>query len=434
MKRICSIAVMLLAGTALSFSAKAQGLPAKAFKNVTIHKADGSTIEDAVVVWRDGMIETVGSDSEIPFDAEVWDGGDSLHVYPGFIDGNAYWGSPDRKRFEDTPQRRGEPSYERAGIRPARHSREVVDMNSDDFETAMKKGFTTAALATKGYMIPGQLDLFFLHPELTIGDLYEAGIGMQMQFQESYRVYPSTVMGIMAKLQQMIYDARALQQQQRYYASKPNQIAPPENNPTLEALYPIMQNEQRVFFKADTKEMIERVFQLQDEIGFDVVIVSGMEAYKVANELNNRNIPVLASINFPEKPEWKKEDYKEKGELSDKEKAFRAKRWAAFEKRYKNIRSLMDAGVAVGFASADLELKNLDDRLSDWDEHGDVDPAQMLEVMTENTAEILNKETTLGDVAEGKVASFSIMTRPFMEEKSKVVYTVSEGALNEFND
>lgn len=434
MKRICTILLVLLAGITLTHTARAQGVPAKAFQNVTIHKADGTTIDDAVIVWRDGMIEAAGEGVEIPFDAEVWDGGDSLHVYPGFIDGNAYWGSPDRKRFEDTPQRRGEPSYERAGIRPERHAREAVNMESDDFETALKNGFTTAALATKGYMIPGQLDLFFLHPELQVGDLYEAGVGMQMQFQESFRVYPSTVMGIMARLQQLVYDAQALRQQQRYYAEKPNQVSPPENSPTLQALYPVLDGEQRVFFKVDSKEMIERVFQLQDQIGFEAVIVSGMEAYKVADELNRRDIPVLASIAFPEKPEWKADDYEEKGDVSDEMEAFRARRWSAFEKRYKNIRSLMDAGVDVGFATADLELKDLSKRMKEWDEYGDVDSGQILKVMTINTAAILNKSATLGEVESGKVASFSVMSKPFMEEKAAVVYSVSEGAINEFND
>lgn len=434
MKRICTFLLMLVAVLAFSFNAKAQGVPAKAFKNVIIHKADGSTIEDGVIVWRDGLIEAMGANQEIPFDAEVWDGGDSLHVYPGFIDGSAYWGSPDTKRFEDTPQHRGDPSYERAGIRPERKAREVVNMESGKLKTAMEAGITTAAIGINGYMIPGQLDLFFLHPELEIADLYEGGVGMQMQFQRSFRVYPGTVMGIIAQLNQLVADAQALKQHQQYFSSKPNAISPPQSDPVLEALYPVMESDQRVFFKVDSKEMIERVFKLQDDIGFDVVIVSGMEAYEVADELNERDIPVLASINFPEKPDWVKEDEDEEADeaVSEQEKAFREKRWAEYQKRYKNIKSLMDAGVEVGFATAGLELKDLGSRLEDWQEYGDVDAGEMLQVMTANTASILNKGQTLGEVEDGRVASFTIMSKPFMEDEAKVVYAVSEGELSEF--
>lgn len=434
MKRLLSGVCVFIVGLAFSYSASAQGVPAKAFENVTLHKADGSTVEDAVIVWRNGVIEAAGKNVSIPFDAEVWDGGDSLHVYPGFIDGYAYWGSPDQKQFEDTPKYRGKPSYERAGIRPERQAREAVKMDSDDFKKVMKKGFTTAALGTKGYMIPGQLDLFLLQPELQIGDLYKGGVGMQMQFEESYRVYPSTVMGIMARFEQLMMEAKALNEWQGYYASSSTEISPPPNDPVLEALYPVMQNEQRIFFKADSKEMIERVFALQDKLDFDWVLVSGMEAYKVADELKQRNVPVLASINFPKKPDWKKEDYEEEGEVTDEMQAFRDKRWNAYLARYKNIKKLIEDGVQVGFASADLELKEMADRMKDWSEYGDVTPEEMLKVMTANTADILVKGSALGGLKKGQVASFSIMNKPFTEEKAAAVYSVSAGELNELND
>lgn len=434
-KRLTALLVILLGmGTYVA----AQGLPAKAFKNVILHKADGATVEGATIVWRDGAIEEAGPDAEVPFDASVIDGGDTLHVYPGFVDGQAYWGSPEQKRWEDTPQRRGEPSYQRAGIRPDRRSSDRVSMDSGDFEKAMKTGFTTAALATRGYMIPGQLDLFFIKSELAVGDIYQGKIGMQMQFEESFRVYPSTVMGVMAQLHQLWSDAEALRQWQNYYASHSNRISPPDNEPVLEALYPVMDGDQRVFFQVDSKEMIERVFQMQDELGFNVVIVSGMEAYKVADELTERDIPVLASIDFPEKPKWKQDEENEEEsdeiELTEADKEYREKQWNAYLQRVRNIKTLMDAGVDVGFASAGLELgdfrKNLDILL----EHGNVTAGEVLGLLTANTAGILGQGTTLADLEQGRVASFSVMDGEFTEDKVNVLYSVSEGALNEFNN
>jgi imidazolonepropionase-like amidohydrolase len=301
-------------------------------------------------------------------------------------------------------------------------------------------------------MIPGQLDLMLLKPELKIGDVYEEGIGMQIQFEESSGVYPSTVMGIMARLEQLMMDADAMNQQQAYAASQPTQMSAPPNDPVLEALYPVMEKELRVFFKADSKEMIERVFKLQDALGFDIVLVSGMEAYKVANELNKRDIPVLASINFPEKPKWKKDEDDEEDEDKDKEKedeeddekeeveevevteemqVYRDKRWEAYQKRYKNIKSLMDAGVEVGFASADLELKDMSGRMKDWKEYGDITEKEMLKVMTSNTAAILDSGQTLGGLQEGKVAGFTVMTKPFTEKEAKALYSVSGGELHD---
>lgn len=434
MKHLITLCVSVLVFMGISSSVYSQGLPAQAITNVTVHNADGSSINGATIVWRNGSIEAVGQNVSVPFDAKVIDGGDSLHVYPGMIDGQAYWGSSGPEQFEDTPQYRGQPSYERAGIRPERKAHEAIAMDADSYEQALKTGFTTAALGVQGYMIPGQLDLFLIHPELEIGDLYEGGLGMQMQFEESAGVYPSTVMGIIAQLKQLVSDAETHREWQGYYASNATAVPAPENNPTLEALYPVMDNEQRVFFNVDSKEMIERVFKLQDEMGFDVVLVSAMEAYKLADEISERNISVLASIDFPDEPDWRDEEEDEEVELSEQDEQFREKQWDAYLDRIRNVRTLMDAGVNVGFASVDLELGDFNDNLQTWLEHGEVDADEVLSVLTINTAEILGRSQTLGGLDEGQIASFSVMSDTFGSEDAKVLYTISEGQLNEFND
>lgn len=437
MKQIITLCLSLLVFMGFSPGLLAQGLPAQALTNVTIHNADGSTIDDATIVWRDGVIESAGSDIAVPFDAKVVDGGDSLHVYPGFIDGQAYWGSAERKRFDDTPQYRGEPSYERAGIRPERSAHEGIAMDADTYETAMKTGFTTAALGIRGYMIPGQLDLFLIHPELDVDDIYGEDIAMQMQFQASQGVFPSTVMGIIAQIRQLVSDAEAHREHQQYFASNARGIPSPDNNPTLEALYPVLDGDQRVFFQVNSKEMIERVFSLQDEHGFDVVLVSATEAYKVADEIADRNISVLASIDFPDKPEWKvKEEEGEEDdiELDEQDEQFREKQWDAYLERITNIKTLMDAGVDVGYASAEMELEKFSENFKTLVEYGELGNDDILGLLTDNTADILGFSETLGGLEEGQSAGFSVMNKSFTEDDVKVLYSVSEGELNEFND
>lgn len=84
---MASFLVMLLAWPQMP--SMAQEVPAHAITNVTIHMADGATLENADIVWRNGVIEQIGVNESIPFDAFIIDGGDSLHVYPGLIDGMA---------------------------------------------------------------------------------------------------------------------------------------------------------------------------------------------------------------------------------------------------------------------------------------------------------------------------------------------------------
>jgi N-acetylglucosamine-6-phosphate deacetylase len=94
----------------------------------------------------------------------------------------------------------------------------------------------------------------------------------------------------------------------------------------------------------------------------------------------------------------------------------------------------MDADVDVGFATAGLELKEIGDKVQQWKEYGDVSDDDMLATMTVNTATILGVGQTLGNLNNGQVASFSVMTKPFTDKETKTLYSVSAGELNELEN
>lgn len=421
-----------------------QDAPAQALDNVIIHHADGSTIDDGTVVWRDGVIEAAGDNVTIPFDAFVIDGGDSLHVYPGFIDGLALWGSPDLPDSYDQPKRPGEPGYDRAGIQPQRQPSKLLNTEDSNLEAAQKQGFTTAALGLKGQMLPGQIDLFFINGSSTDEHLYKESLALHGQFEEApggwgSGAYPATLMGVMAELRQLWYDATALQEHTQYYASNSDSYPAPKKDEVLEALFPVMDQDQPLFFVVDTKENIERLFWLKDELGFNVVIVSGKEAYAKADELNERNIPVLASIDLPDEPEWKvkeeeSEESEEMEEITDEMRVFREKQLAAYQADIDNVSKLIDAGVQVGFASNGMELSELSGHIKTLIEDTDLSADQILEMFSQHTADILGVGSQLGDLQEGRVASFSVFNKPFTEDEATVKFSVSNGELSEFDE
>ncbi len=447
MKLVRNLSSCMLLLVVLSFSVSAQTSPAQAFDNVTIHTADGNTINSGTVVWRNGIIEAAGSNVTIPFDAYVIDGGDSLHVYPGFIDGLAHWGSPDLPERHERPERPGDPGYERAGIQPQRKPSQLLNAKDKDLEAAQKHGFTTAALGLKGYMLPGQVELFFINGSQTGDYLMKAGAAVLASLEDApggfgSAAYPGTTMGVLAQYRQLWYDADALMNQEQYFASAESNYPAPEKNEVLEALFPVINKEQPLYFVVDTKENIELLLRLKDEIGFNTVIVSGKEAYKMADELKERNIPVLASIDLPEEPEWKKkekkaeEDTTQAGErleeLTEEMRIFRDRQLRAYEAGIKNIKNLMDAGVKVGYASNGMKLSDLSGHVKTLLEEGELNAEQILTIMSQNTAEILGVNSRVGDVDAGKIASFSVFTKPFTEEKTEVIYSVSSGKLTEF--
>lgn len=441
--RITALCIALL--MVFSLQGWSQSSPAEAFENVTIHTADGNTIESGTIVWRNGVITDVGKNISIPFDAYVRDGGDSLHVYPGFIDGMAQWGSPDVPDDVDTPERPGDPSYKRAGIQPQRRPSNLLQSGADALTEAPKHGFTTAGLGLKGQMLPGQVSLFFIQGEKTKNSVLKSGVGVLAQFEEAQgQAYPSTTMGLMSQYRQLFNNAKALHQQERYFASVSSNYPAPEENKTLEALYPVMNQEQPFYFVVDSKENIQRMFWLQDELGFNAVLISGKEAYKKANELKERNIPVLASIDLPEEPEWRasqkedgKEDEKEEPaeemqEITDEMRVFRERQLEAYKADVQNISKLIEAGVKVGYASNGLELSDIHKNLKTLQEEGKLSSEQILKMFTQSTADILGYGQKLGDLEEGRIANFTVFTKSFLDEETKAVYSVSDGQVTEF--
>lgn len=423
-----------------SLQAWSQSSPAEAFENVTIHTADGNTIESGTIVWRNGVITDIGENVPIPFDAYVRDGGDSLHVYPGFIDGLALWGSPDLKENRSTPDEPGNPSYERAGIQPERNPSDLLQWDDKTLEEAPKHGFTTAALGLNGRMLAGQVDLFSIKGEDTENNLLKSGISVLAQFEEAGgTAYPSTTMGLMSQFRQLFHDAEALKEHQNYYASTSSNYSAPEEDKVLETLYPVMEQEQPLYFVVDTKENIERMFWLQDELGFEAVIVSGKEAYKKADELNRRNIPVLASIDLPEEPEWRvaedEEEEKEKErieEVTEEMRIFRDKQLQAYEAHITNIAKLLDAGVTVGYASNGLKLSDIQKNINTLTEEGNLSDTQVLQMLTQSTADILGYGQKFGNLEQGQMANFTVFTEPFTDEESKATYSVTDGEITEF--
>lgn len=431
---------LLIVGSVQGWS---QSAPAQAFENVTIHTADGNTIESGTVVWRDGIIESVGSNVSIPFDAYVHDGGDSLHVYPGFIDGLALWGSPDLPEDIGTPDEPGNPEYERAGIQPQRKPADLLKSKDKIFASAQKHGFTTAAISLKGQMLPGQVDLFFINGTDTKDNLFERNSGLLAQFEDARgAAYPSTTMALMARFRQLFHDAEALKTQQDYFASTSSNYPVPKKDEVLEALFPVMEKDKPFFFNVDSKENIERLFWLQDEFDFDVVLVSGKEAYKKADELKQRNIPVLASIDLPEEPEWRKaeddtteaeeEEEEIKEEISEEMRIFREAQLEAYEADVDNIRKLIEAGLQVGYASNGMKLKEFSENITTLKEESGLSDEQILNLLTHSTADILGFGQKMGDLRQGLIANFTVFTKPFTEEKTKAVYSVSGGELKEF--
>lgn len=428
--------------------------PAMALTSVTIHNSDGSTLAGASIIWRNGIVEAVGQGLDVPFDAFVVDGGDSLHVYPGFIDGLNTWGSPEAPTTPEPTPVPGNPSPARAGVQPERTPSTHMKADHASYSSAMKAGFTAANLVPEGRMLPGRSEIVLLDGAFSRADVVGEPTALVFRFQGaaggwSNRAYPSTDMAVMAKFRQTLYDAQALREHIAYTTTRQGGDLPvAQRDPILEAMFPVLEGKIPVLFETDSPEDLERFLMLKDEFGFDAIIASGEGLATRAALLRERGIPVLASLDVPGKPDWMVEQEKaeaaeadtstSKAESSEPElpgwaqterEAFRARQMDAWNRAVSNVRSLREAGVLVGYAGHGLDLKDLPGKIQILTEEGGLTETDLLEMMTVNTARILGGDSRLGALNRGSIANISVFDKPFTESKASVVMSVSNGVI-----
>jgi len=419
----------------LKLQAQNTELPARAFTNVIIHTADGSVIEQGSIVWRGGVIESVGRNVSIPFDARVIDGGDSLHVYPGFINGFATWGTPERERFRTPAPIPGFPEYARAGIQPDRHPVQLIE-DRPIFKEALKNGFSATNIGLSGYMLPGQIAHFPLADTDIKHGIMGSPLGQSFQFEFVQGAYPSTLMGVMARLRQLFFDAEAYRSHHALFASGSAQgISVPAKDDVLEALIPIKNKQIPYFAFADNPADILRMFRLQDELGFNMVLVGATQAAPMASEIKRRGIPVLVRLELPKKPDWMKEAKSEKDEeatleveaLSAEVANFRARQAEEFESRMNNIRTLLDAGIMVGATWNGTRFNEFHNVINALVEHGYTHD-ELLAMLTINSARATGL-SRVGDLKPGMIANIAVFSDKAFSKGTKVLYTVSAGKM-----
>lgn len=409
--------------------APADGPRPLAIRNATIVVAPGQSLEKASLVLRNGLIESVGIDVEIPRDAEVLDGA-GLTVYAGFIDGRSTVGLPDTKRTVEQVRvaegvkpdftREAPPRMEQAnrkGIRPELDAADLLQVTDEAAKRVHAGGFAVARVSAAEEYLSGRTALVSLSGQPRRNALLRGAVSLQAGFKTYLPGYPSTTMGVVAHLRQTIADAR-------HYAKswaewKPGQPRPPLD-PALEALQPAIKGEMPVSFTADTDREILRAFALADEFGLKVEIAGGREAWKVAGALKTRNAPVLLSLKLPKEPERKKDAEPEPARLVQERERLRIE-------HIDNARVLHEKKVRFCFSGAGLA--NPVDALANiatMVQHG-LPADAALAALTTTPAKLFGIDATHGTLEKGKAATLTALSAPLGDRKARVRYVVADG-------
>jgi imidazolonepropionase-like amidohydrolase len=288
----------------------------------------------ATLVLEGGRILAVlAADAPAPAAArEV--AGEGLIALPAFVDAFSAAGTaaPEPVADRDVPvpydagPRIDMRSANRKGLQPAFRAVDALALADDATKAWREAGFGALLCAPRGELLAGDGALVVTRDAAPRERVLVPVTAAHGAFAASGSGYPSTTMAYLAQLRQFFLDARrqALLEQ-RFAEGRPGERPPFDAD--LRAALPLLDGSKRLYCEADRADDIRRWLRLADEVGLSIGIVGGREAWRVADELLARGVPVVLTLDWGEEVEdphakkkgkkGKKDDKGEKGEESE---------------------------------------------------------------------------------------------------------------------
>jgi imidazolonepropionase-like amidohydrolase len=469
----CRPAALLLATTATVLVAATLSLQsadqrpdyrpvAYAVRGARIVPVTGAPIEAGTVVVRNGVIEGVGpvESTMIPFDAEIIDG-KGLVVYPGFVDAYTTLGvpatavrsltGPGRAPKFDEYAYAATASDNRNGLTPEFEVGAVLELADDVASERRKLGFTDFLAAPGGSIAAGQSALASTSGLPRREAVVRAPIGLhvslrppvepapppnpdenpavaQRRFRNSASpTYPMSLMGVVAHLRQAMMDAEHNHEALAYYDKYGGPRAPLD--PALKALYTAQHKTLPVWWEANTRDEIHRALDLAEEFGTDAVIVGGREAWKVADRLKQKDIPVVLRVDFPDEPKVPTEAEYRKKDSSERTQALRVMtdRQAKWKERVANASLLAKSGVRFAFSSDGVSKSDTFHTKVRAAISAGLPVDAAVAALTQRGAEIVGVGTRLGTIEKGKLGHLVVMTGNYDSSRARVRYVLADG-------
>ena len=418
---------------------------AYALQGVNIVFAYGEVAEGMTILIRNGLIEDMGTDIEVPADAKILEG-DSLVVYPGFVDaqGNADYEFPDASA-EAGQVTSWAPPRSAQNFLPHRRVVDHLTATGEDLASSRKQGVVAAAVHPDGRMMPGRgaVLLYRKDAETPAELVLTTELGPTMSFRGAQGVYPSTTFAVIAFYRQSFEDALREGIIETEYTRDPRGLQTPTWDPDYAVLRNVAAGGAPVFFTANRPEEIRNVLELSQEYGFRPVIVGGDEAWRVTDELLESNVPVLVSLDFPTPNRWEPEtDTEEVADTTGAEEAEEAevqeepaepgpaalREQERLENLYSNAGRLAEAGVTFALTSGGGEA-DIREGVIKAMEYG-LSEADAMRAVTTTPAELLGIPNVIR-IEENMAATFVVATGPIFDEETHIAYTFVEGMLEE---
>jgi len=428
-----------------------------ALTDARVVQGPGQVLESATVVVRDGLIEAVGPNVEVPYDARRI-AGDSLVVYAGFIDGLSHAGvqMPEENGGEEGNEEEvdpGNPPPDRAGVQPDRTVRPFLSPDASGLENLRKVGFTAGHVVPEGQMLPGHGAYVFYGGETVTDMMIEPSptLFAQIRPAEGY-VYPATEMAVLAKMRQLFRETQRREELRAAYEKSSTGHRRPPQDPHHGALVPVLDGQMPMAFYADEALAIHRVLNLQNELGFPLLLAGLAESDETVEALQDADAPLFLTLDLPEAPTRTAASDTTVADTTDTPSRYYnpeftvpSYRRVAAEEENLELRHAMErqayletaatleeAGLEFGVTTREADAGDVQANLRTMIDQGLSEQAA-LAALTTRPAAHLGLSDRLGTVEEGKVANLVVTDGSYFAEDTEVRQVFVDGRLYDYS-
>ena len=418
------VTTMLLAAASLIYAQAPGPIALRGARVVTVN---GPVLEKGTVLLRNGLIEAVGENVDLPKDAWVVDAQGST-VYPGLIDALSTVGLPETPVQPTTPRTEA-PATPRFGaqdlpvpveqgpqFRPFTttwvRAADLLNPADKRIEETRNAGFSSVVTFPSTGIFAGEGAFLNLSGEKQGRMVVTSPMGQYVTLTtHGFGTYPGSLMGVIAYIRQVSFDADHYKLEMQAYTGHPAGHRRPNYDRAVEGLL----ESPRLLLPADNAKQLDRMMRFAAELKRPAVLYGGHEAYKIADRVAKSGVPLLIDLKWPEKS---------KDADPDQEESFRTLELR--DRAPSSPAALEKAGARFAFYSGGTAAKDVRKALKRAVDAG-LSESAAVRALTLSAAEIYGVADRVGSIEPGKIANLLVVKGNLFDEKAKVQYIFIDG-------
>ena len=394
-----------------------------AFINAKIHLDYKTSIDNGTLIIKNGLVEDVGLNIDIPNGVRVFDL-DGKHIYPSFIDLYSDYAivKSERRRPSSNwmssytnPQilsNKNGPFSWNESIKPEVNSVENIKFDEKRSKELRNIGFGAVLSHNMDGIMRGTGAIVSLNSDAEQNIVIKDKASTHYSFSKgsTQQNYPNSLMGAVALLKQSFLDAD-------WYLQNKGKIN--EVNLSLEAI----NNNKSLPKIIEVRDKI-RVLLAQKvgrEMNYDFIIKGTGDEYQRLNEIKKNKSKLIVPINFPKA--YNVDDPFKNSNLS----LSQLKHWEIAPSNFFFLESQ-----GIDFSITTNGLSNLRDFRKNLIKslNRGVSKEALLKSLTYNPSKFLNVHDKIGSIKKSFYANFFITDRDFFDEESKILSNWTKGIWN----